>query len=73
MAGFYELVGGLRARVLATSGPEQPIVSGQYLKYYRFEETPAGDRVRSALRGGGARSTGVSENRQGAPSQPNER
>jgi hypothetical protein len=45
------LVGGLRARVLATSGPEQPIVSGQYLKYSRFWETATGDRVRSALRG----------------------
>jgi hypothetical protein len=44
MAGFYELVGGLRARVLATSGPEQPIVSGQYLKYSRFWETATGDR-----------------------------
>jgi hypothetical protein len=51
MAGFYEFVGGLRARVLATSGPEQPIVSGQYLKYSRFWETATGDRVRSALRG----------------------
>ena len=51
MAGFYELVGGLRARVLATSGPEQPIVSGQYLKFSRFWETAIGDRVRSGLRG----------------------
>ena len=51
MAGFCELVGGLRARVLTTSGPEQPIVSGQYLKYSRFWETATGDRVRSALRG----------------------
>ena len=51
MAGFYELVGGFRAPVLATSGPEQPIVSGQYFKYSRFQETSAGDRVRSTSRG----------------------
>jgi hypothetical protein len=51
MAGFYELVGGFRAPVLASSGPEQPIVSGQYLKYSRFQETSAGDRVRSTSRG----------------------
>ena len=33
-------------------GARSPIVSGGYLKYSRFWETPTGDRVRSALRGG---------------------
>jgi hypothetical protein len=42
---------GFRAPVLASSGPEQPIVSGEYLKYSRFWETATEDRVRSALCG----------------------
>ena len=51
MAGFCELAIGLRAPELGSPGAKSPIVSGGYLKYSRFRETEAGDRVRSALRG----------------------
>jgi hypothetical protein len=51
LAGFRELVAGFWTPDLATSGPEHPIVSGQYFKYSRFQEAAAGDRVRSTLRG----------------------
>src|ERR1700759_255866 len=54
MAGFYELATGLWTPSLAASGPKWPIVSGGHLKNSRFCEIAAGDRVRSALRGGGA-------------------
>ena len=50
MAGFCELAIRLRAPKLAAAGAKSPIVSGGYLKYSRFRETAAGDRVRSALR-----------------------
>jgi hypothetical protein len=49
MAGFCQLAGGLQAPNLATSREKSPIVSGGYLKYSRFWETAAGDRVRSVL------------------------
>src|ERR1700687_4436201 len=52
MAGFCELAIGLRAPKLAAAGAKSAIVSGGYLKYYRFWETATGDRVRSGLRGG---------------------
>jgi hypothetical protein len=52
MAGFCELAIGLQAPKLAAAGAKSPIVSGRYLKYSRFRETAAGDRVRSGLRGG---------------------
>jgi hypothetical protein len=52
MAGFCELVIGLRAPKLAVAGAKSPIVSGGYLKYSRFRETATGDRVRSGLRDG---------------------
>jgi hypothetical protein len=45
MAGFCDSVVGLQAPNLATSGAKSPIVSGGYLKYSRFWETPTGDRV----------------------------
>src|SRR5882762_4898938 len=46
MAGFFELVIGLRAPKLAAMGAKSPIVFGRYLKYSRFRETAVGDRVR---------------------------
>jgi len=52
MAGFCKLAVGLRAPKLVAAGAKSPIVSGGYLKYSRFRETAAGDRVRSGLRGG---------------------
>jgi hypothetical protein len=51
MAGFCESAISLRAPKRAAVGAKSLIVSGRYLKYSRFRETPAGDRVRSALRG----------------------
>jgi hypothetical protein len=51
MAGFCKLEGGLQTPNLATCREKSPIVSGECLKYSRFWETAAGDRVRSALRG----------------------
>jgi len=51
MAGFCELAIGLRALGLIAARPKSPIVSRRHLKNSRFEETAAGDRVRSALRG----------------------
>ena len=39
MAGFCELAAGLQTPYLASSGAKYPIVSGQYLKYSRFQET----------------------------------
>src|SRR6266478_4144373 len=51
MAGFCDSADGLQTPNLATSREKSPIVSGEYLKYSRFWETAAGDRVRSALRG----------------------
>src|ERR1700736_3908043 len=51
MAGFCEPAISLRAPKPADVGAKSLIVSGRYLKYSRFRETPAGDRVRSALRG----------------------
>src|ERR1700724_1121544 len=53
MAGFCKLAVGLRAPKLVAAGAKSPIVSGGYLKYSRFRETAAGDRVRSTLRGRG--------------------
>jgi len=38
-----------RLLITGTSGAKWPKVSGHSLKYSRFPETPAGDRVRSAL------------------------
>jgi hypothetical protein len=52
MAGFCKLVVGLQTPNLASSREKLPIVSGEYLKYSRFWETAAGDRVRSGLRAG---------------------
>jgi hypothetical protein len=52
MAGFCELVIGLRAPKLAVAGAKSPIVSGGYLKYSHFRETATGDRVQSGLRDG---------------------
>jgi hypothetical protein len=51
MAGFCESASSLRAPKPAAVGAKSPIVSGTFLKYSRFRETGAGDRVRSALRG----------------------
>jgi hypothetical protein len=51
MAGFYESASGIRAPKPAAVGAKSSIVFGRYLKYSRFRETGAGDRVRSALRG----------------------
>jgi hypothetical protein len=51
MAGFCESAIGLQAPKPAAVGAKSPIVSGRYLKYSRFRETGAGDRVRFALRG----------------------
>src|ERR1700737_3959101 len=50
MAGFCESAISLWAPKPAAVGAKALIVSGRYLKYSRFRETPAGDRVRSALR-----------------------
>src|SRR4030088_488459 len=58
MAGFCKLPIGLRAPKLAAAGAKSPIVSGGYMKYSRFRETAAGDRVRSGLRGGHGTSVG---------------
>jgi hypothetical protein len=55
MAGFGESAISLRTPKPAAVGAKSPIVSGRYLKYSRFRETAAGDRVRSALRGRGGR------------------
>jgi hypothetical protein len=52
MAGFCNSESGLRIPNLADCGLKSPKVSGGSLKYSRFRETAAGDRVRSALRGG---------------------
>jgi hypothetical protein len=49
--GLLQLAVGLRTPKLAAEGAKSPIVSGRQLKYSRFRETGAGDRVRSALRG----------------------
>jgi hypothetical protein len=51
MAGFCEAAIGLWAPKLAALGAKSPIVSGRDMKYSRFRETVAGDRVRSGLRG----------------------
>jgi hypothetical protein len=52
MAGFCELATSLRAPIFGILGTNLPIVSGKHLKNSRFWETAAGDKVRSALRGG---------------------
>jgi hypothetical protein len=54
MAGFRQSAISLRAPKLAAVGAKSPIVSGGYSKYSCIRETAAGDRVRSALRGGRA-------------------
>jgi hypothetical protein len=48
MAGFCDFVTGLQAPNLVTLAAKLPTVSGGRLKYSRFWETRAGDRVRSA-------------------------
>ena len=50
MAGLCELAISLRASELGFPGAKSPIVSGGFLKYSRFRETGAGDRVLSAMR-----------------------
>jgi hypothetical protein len=52
MAGFCELASGLQAPIWGIRSANLAIVSGSRLKNSRFPETEAGDRVRSALRGG---------------------
>jgi hypothetical protein len=51
MAGFCKLAVGLQTPNVAPSREKSPIVSGGCLKYSRFWETAARDRVRSALLG----------------------
>jgi len=51
MVGFCELAIGLCALGLIPARSKSPIVSREHLKNSRFQETAAGDRVRSALRG----------------------
>jgi hypothetical protein len=58
MAGFCESASSLRATKPAAVGAKSPIVSGRYLKYSRFRETGAGDRIRSALRRRACSATG---------------
>jgi hypothetical protein len=52
MAAFRNSVAGLQTPDFTDCGPKWQKVSGPSLKYSRFPETPTGDRVRSALRGG---------------------
>ena len=52
MAAFRNSVAGLQTPDFTDCGPKWPKVSGHLLNYSRFPETPTGDRVRSALRGG---------------------
>ena len=51
-AAVCELAVRLYTPNLNNLGAKLPIVSGPHLKYSRFSETRAGDRARSALRGG---------------------
>jgi hypothetical protein len=52
MAGLLQIGWRSPGSEIGRSGAKSPIVSGGYLKYSRFRETAAGDRVRSGLRGG---------------------
>jgi hypothetical protein len=52
MAGFSDLVVGLRPPDFAGDGTKMPKVSGRMPNYSRFRETVAGDWVRSSLPGG---------------------
>jgi hypothetical protein len=51
IAAFCELAVRLYTPNLNNLGAKSPIVSSLHLKYSRFWETRAGDRVRSTLRG----------------------
>src|ERR1035437_6838302 len=51
MADIRGLEVGLQTPNLPASGGKEPIVSGEYLKYFRFRDTASGGQVRSTLHG----------------------
>jgi hypothetical protein len=58
-SGFLHLASGLETPISPFWRAKSPKVSGRFLKYSRFQETTAGDLIRTPLPGEGGVTPGI--------------